>query len=137
MQHHQPDRRRIMISGSRCFLVLLVTLTAACAQRDNHNHPDLKTGEALFNHHCAECHGQDGTGMLADQTPANILTHLSRDEIVNYITTPVNPQRKMPVFSGMPTAEAVAIADHLLELKQRYLITPENKKKPEGLLIKP
>lgn len=117
--------------------LMLIGALTACSNRDDHNHPDLKTGEDLFNHHCAECHGKDGTGLLADQTPANILTLRGRDGIVDYITKPINPKRKMPVFGTMPIAEAAVIAEHLLELQQVYEDTPTSKKKPGGLMIKP
>jgi hypothetical protein len=53
------------------------------------------------------------------------------------MTTPVNPQRKMPVFATMPPAEAAKIASHLLQLKHEYDKKPFNKKKPEELMIQP
>lgn len=124
--------------GIQLFMGLsLIGMLTACSHRDDHDHPDLTTGEALFDHHCAECHGVDGTGLLADQTPANILTQRSRDGIVDYMTKPLNPKRKMPVFATMPIAEAALIAGHLLELKQSYEDIPISKKKPRGLMIAP
>jgi mono/diheme cytochrome c family protein len=134
MINQKPCRARV---AAPFFMLLLLTGLTACSNRDDHDHPDLTTGEQLFNHHCAECHGKDGTGMLEKRTPANILTRKSRDGIVNYITTDVNPQRKMPVFKNMPNAEAVAIANHLLKLRQKYQQTPYNQKKPQELMIKP
>ncbi len=112
--------------------LMLITVLTACSSRDDHDHPNLKTGADLFNHHCAECHGEEGTGKLVSQTPANILTRRSRDGIAKYITTSVNPQREMPVFSTMP-----AIASHLLILQQLYEATPNNMKKPQVLMIAP
>jgi len=118
--------------------VCLVLVLFACSKySDDHDHSQLVTGEELFNYHCSACHGKDGTGMLADQTPASILTLRDRDGIVEYITRPVNPNRKMPVFVNMPPAEAAVIASHLLALKKAYDRQPFNKKKPEELMIQP
>lgn len=117
--------------------VLSFPMLSGCSNRDDHDHPSLKTGEALFNHHCAECHSEDGTGKLADRTPANILTRKSRQGIVNYVTRGSNPERKMPVFSSMSRSEAGKIASHLLQLRNAYNNSPNNKKKPRQLLIEP
>jgi len=112
------------------------TLTA-CSNRDDHDHPNLKTGQDLFNHHCAECHGEDGTGKLADRTPANILTKKGRLDIIKYVTTDINPARQMPVFDTMPHHEATQIASHLLTLRRGYNASPNDQKKPRALLIEP
>ncbi len=117
--------------------ILASVTLIACSNRDNHDHPNLKTGKALFNHHCADCHGKDGTGKLADQTPANILTKRDHRGIINYVTSNVNPNRDMPVFSNMSHAEAAKIASHLLSLRNTYNATPNNQKKPRPLLIEP
>jgi len=114
----------------------LITLIA-CSNRDNHDHPKLISGKALFNHHCADCHGEDGTGKLADRTPANILTQKGHQDIVKYVTTESNSNREMPVFSTMPYSEASKIASHLLSLRKFYDTTPNNQKKPRPLLIEP
>jgi len=119
-----------------CIGFLVCTLTA-CASFDDHDHPDLKSGEDLFNHHCETCHGVDGSGKLVSGTPANILTERGLDAIVNYITSNVNPQREMPVFSAMPYTEAIAITNHLLVLQRDYDALPFNKKKPLELMIEP
>jgi mono/diheme cytochrome c family protein len=117
--------------------LIAALLTACTRQTDNHDHPHLVTGKELFDYHCSGCHGKDGTGMLADQTPANILTYRGRDGIIEYMTRPVNPQRKMPVFATMPPAEAARIASYLLQLKKAYDKKPFNEKKPEELMIQP
>lgn len=119
-------------------IICLVLLSSACSKySDDHDHPHLVTGEQLYDYHCSGCHGKDGTGMLADRTPANILTLRGREGIIEYITRPVNPNRKMPVFTHMPPAEAALIASHLLALKDAYDRQPFNKKKPEELMIQP
>ena len=122
---------------------LLVCLTAGFAlascskDRDVHVHPNLLTGEELFNFHCAECHGEDGTGRLVDGTPANILTGKDVEEIVRYITADTGGGRKMPVFAEMPKSEAEKIAEHLIDLKRVYDSEGENQRKNRELLIKP
>ena len=117
-----------------CIWAFVFVSLFACS-RDNHDHPDLTTGEQLFNYHCAECHGEDGTGNLFEVMPANILTKLSHQGIVQYITTETNPERNMPVFKTMPAAEAEAIATHLMKLKKDY--DTAEKRKPRQLLIEP
>lgn len=116
---------------------IVAVLMLACSSRDRHDHPAMVTGEQLYNYHCEECHGVDGTGKLFDQTPANILTRRSFNGIVRYITTPVNPDRKMPVFKTMPKAEVAAIARHLQSLRKAYNETSNENKKPRLLLIEP
>ena len=123
---------KLIITG-----LVLAVLMLACSSRDRHDHPDLVTGEQLYNYHCEECHGVDGTGKLFEQTPANILTRRDLEEIVAYITTPVNPQRKMPVFSTMSRSEVEKIARHLQRLQQSYDETPDEVKKSRLLMIEP
>jgi len=117
------------------FAALILIVAVAACSRDEHDHPNLTTGEQLYNHHCAECHGEDGTGKLFDVIPANILTKRSPIEIMNYITTPVGHERQMPVFKTMPKAEARLITDYLLTLREKYK-TAEHRK-PQQLMIEP
>lgn len=102
---------------------------------EQHDHPDLTTGEQLYNHHCAECHREDGTGILFKSLPANILTQKSPKEIVTYITTDSNHNRLMPSFNTMPDGEAELITKHLLNLKIEY--EKDGKSKPRQLLVEP
>jgi mono/diheme cytochrome c family protein len=132
-----------MITLTRTFLicvacVLTVTTMAGCAKnRDHHDHTDLTTGRQLFNFHCAECHGEDGTGRLVDKIPANILTTRDVEGIESYIVTDTGKGRKMPVFATMPRGEAHEIAEYLIELKNRYASLGENQRKNRELLIDP
>ncbi len=98
----------------------MVFVSLSGCSGDQHDHPDLTTGEQLFNYHCAECHGVQGTGNLIDGIPAIILTKKSHQEIINYITNETGHERDMPVFSTMPADEAKIITDHLLTLQQTY-----------------
>ena len=112
---------------------MMVVSLFGCS-RDQHDHPNLTTGEQLFNYHCAECHGVQGTGKLFDGMPANILTKKSPEEITNYVTTETGHEREMPVFSTMPADEAKAITNHLLKLKESY---SKNGPQIKQLLIEP
>jgi len=111
----------------------IVVSVSGCS-RDQHDHPDLTTGEQLFNYHCAECHGVQGTGNLFDGIPANILTQKNHQGIITYITTDTGHERKMPVFSTMPAEEAKIITDHLLTLQKTY---DKNGSQIKQLLIEP
>jgi len=101
-------------------LSAMVLMSVLGCSRDQHDHPNLTTGEELFNFHCAECHGAQGTGKLFDQMPANILTSKSTEEIIAYLTTETGQDRKMPVFPAMPAEEAKVITDHLFTLQKAY-----------------
>ena len=112
----------------------IVVGVSGCS-RDNHDHPDLTTGEQLFNHHCAACHGEDGTGRLFDGLPANILTQKSPSEIMSYIITLAHHERQMPLFTSMPPVEAQLITQHLIQLQTLYKKGKINK--PKQFLIEP
>ena len=118
------------------FLLLwaMVFVSLSGCSQDQHDHPNLTTGEQLFNYHCAECHGVQGTGNLIDGIPAIILTQKSHQEIINYITTETGHERDMPVFSTMPADETKIITDHLLTLQQTY---DKNGPQIKQLLIEP
>ena len=102
------------------WLAALIVLSVSGCSRDQHDHPNLTTGEQLFDYHCAECHGEHGTGSLFDGIPANILTQKSPREIITYITTDTGHERTMPVFSAMPAEEAKLITHHLITLQKTY-----------------
>jgi len=115
-------------------LSAMVALSVFGCSQDQHDHPNLTTGEELFNYHCADCHGVQGTGSLFDGMPANILTQKSPEEISTYITTETGHEREMPVFKTMPAEEAKAITDHLFTLKNSF---EKNGSQIKQLLIKP
>jgi mono/diheme cytochrome c family protein len=112
----------------------VVVLSLSGCSQDQHDHPTLTTGEQLFNYHCAECHGMQGTGNLFEGIPANILTQKSHQEIINYITTETGHKRDMPVFTTMPLDEAKVITDHLITLKKSF---DKNGSQIKQLLIEP
>jgi cytochrome c553 len=134
MRITQPVNVHGKLMKSLFLWAFLVVSLSGCS-RDHHDHPNLTTGEQLFNYHCAECHGEKGTGKLFDGIPANILTRKSPQGIITYITTGTGHERNMPVFKTMPADEAKVITDHLLKLKKTY----EEKNGPQirQLLIEP
>lgn len=103
--------------------------------RDHHDHPDLTTGPELYTYHCAECHGEEGSGKLFDGIPANIFTKKNPQEIMTYLTTETNHNREMPVFKTMPADEARLITDHLMYLQFHY--DPKTGNNPRQFLIEP
>ena len=125
------------IHGKRLnyFLLMgvMVMSVSGCSQ-DQHDHPNLTTGEQLFNHHCAECHGLKGAGTLFDGVPAIILTKKSPGEITAYISSETGHEREMSVFRTMPTDEAQSITDHLFALKNSF---DKNGSQIKQLLIQP
>jgi len=136
----ETERRRTSrgpVSWLLMTVIMTTVLLACSADYDDHDHPRLTTGTELYNHHCADCHGEDGTGKLVDRTPANILTKRSRDGIVSYIIADAHGRQDMPAFRTMPYSEAIAIADHLLVLQRLYAETAAEKKKLRALMIEP
>jgi len=116
------------------YIVLLIMLFGC--SRDQHDHPDLITGKDLFNYHCAECHGKDGTGRIVDLIPANILTTKNQREIIEFITNSEQHDR-MPIFKTMPEKEARKIASRLFELRNLYDKAGRKEKKFRELLLEP
>lgn len=110
-------------------LISLLTLLAAC-NKDRHNHPNLRTGKDFFNHHCASCHKEDGSGLFLKSVPANIASNKNQTEIIFHIKQGnQNGSTNMPVFRKMPDEEAKKITNYLLILKRNYFNNPDNKNK--------
>lgn len=74
-----------------------------------------RTGKALFNHYCADCHGADGSGNVLRRVPANWDTDLSRSQIIRKIRHG-GPDSNMPAFEQLSRSDARAIAEHLRNL---------------------
>ena len=111
------------------FALSLLTVLSAC-NRDPHDHPELTSGKQLFQHHCANCHGEAGMGTFLKGVPATIATRKTQTEIVLYLQQgPHTFNRKMPIFTNMPDKEAFKIARHLLELRRSYYNVPANRDK--------
>ena len=90
------------------FLFLIVT---ACND-DAHNHPSIKSGQALYEYHCAGCHRQSGKGNFLKGIPANIGTGLVEWQLVHKMKQGES-NTKMPVFKTMSKGEATKIAEYI------------------------
>lgn len=94
--------------GEMIFLFLILT---ACND-DAHNHPSIKSGQALFEYHCAGCHRQSGKGNFLKGIPANIGTGLVEWQLVHKMKQGES-NTKMPVFKTMSKGEATEIAQYI------------------------
>lgn len=97
-------------------LMGVTALLSGCSDDDSHNHPELKTGKQLFEHHCAGCHHSAGNGNFLAGVPANKGTSLSNAQIVKFMRDTHRENSKMPAFEGMPDEEATKIAGYLKSL---------------------
>ena len=129
--------REIIEKIIRTYIFVIVLITLSSCSRDHHDHPDLTTGKELFDYHCADCHGTDGTGRIVDLIPANILTNKDQREVVEYIISGGEHNRSMPVFKTMSEREAGRIAYYLFELRNKYDKAGRKEKKFRELLIEP
>lgn len=94
--------------------LLYVGLLPACTDRDDHAHPQLKTGKQLYDHHCAACHRGEGEGSLLRGVPPVSYTDLTLRKMVDLIRGHTRAQgSRMPSFANMPTREAEAIAVYI------------------------
>jgi len=108
------NRRKALVLYTLAFCLLLVTISSC--SRDTHDHPDLITGEQLFNYHCAGCHKNTGKGKFLKGIPANRNTVLSSAQIIHKINANDGEDLKMPSFPKMSQAEAVAIVSYLKQM---------------------
>jgi len=108
------NRRKTLVLYTLAFCLLLVTISSC--SRDTHDHPDLITGEQLFNYHCAGCHQNSGKGKFLKGIPANRNTVLSSAQIIHKINANDGEDLKMPSFPKMSQAEAVAIVSYLKQM---------------------
>jgi mono/diheme cytochrome c family protein len=99
-----------------CILVLV-----GCGRDGDHDHPQLKTGEQFYNHHCASCHQRSGDGAFLRGIPPVKYTEMKIHEIVDHVLGHGRGEdTRMPQFSDMPRHEAQRIAVYLrLELRAR------------------
>lgn len=112
------------------YLLLAATLlvvgcedSAAPSAGAGHQHPELTTGEELFNLHCSPCHGTKGWGNFLKGMPAAAATEMSAGGIAHKVRTRRSPDDplQMPVFDDMSAQEATKIANYVLELHARSL----------------
>ena len=110
----KPDIRRVL-RRNVILLLSAMLLLAGCGQ-DMHDHPDLVTGEQLFNYHCASCHKPGGQGNFLKGVPANKGTDLSIFQIAHKVQSGAGENSAMPVFAGMSYDEARKIAAYVQRL---------------------
>lgn len=94
---------------------LLLVMLSGCSV-DQHDHPELTSGQQLFDFHCAPCHKKDGTGIFLKGVPPNRDTDLSVWEIIHKTEKGSGDNSKMPRFQSMPDEEAAKIAIYLKQL---------------------
>lgn len=99
--------------------LLLMAIAIAGCSGDQHDHPDLKTGQQLYEYHCASCHKEDGTGIFLKGVPANRDTDLSVWQIIHKVQMGSEEKSAMPSFEKMPQQEASKIAIYLKQLGQK------------------
>jgi len=97
-------------------LFIAITLTLVGCDKDIHNHPHLVTGKQLFEHHCATCHRETGTGDFLKGVRANKDTKLSMRQIAHKVRKSESEKRKMPLFPMMSTEEVALIANYVKRL---------------------
>jgi mono/diheme cytochrome c family protein len=101
-----------------CCLIVLMTLMSGCGGDDDlHNHPDLVTGQQLFDYHCASCHQTTGTGSFLKGIPGTKDTELSVDQIRHKIAKSEGGKVAMPAFPNMPEEEALKIANYIKQMR--------------------
>jgi len=99
-----------------CPLVLAAVVILGACSRDMHDHPELISGQQLFDYHCAGCHKASGKGKFLKGVPANKGTELSRLQVRHKITSGGSDKDKMPVFESMTATEARTIVNYLKTL---------------------
>jgi len=113
-----------MSKFSNYYPLLILLFISACSEKkpaDDHIHPDLTTGNQLFDYHCASCHGTSGKGQFIEGIPANVLTKKSPAMVIKKIKFgDETPNSIMPKFKNMPKEEAILIVRHLFQLKENY-----------------
>ena len=101
--------------------MVCVVIVTGCDQVDVHDHPQMKTGEQFYNHHCASCHQHSGDGAFLSGVPAVKYTSMKIREIVEHIRGHGRAaDTRMPRFSDMSVYEAERIAVYIRnELRAR------------------
>lgn len=99
---------------SRWLPIIAMVWLVACSNPDDHNHPDLWTGEDFYRYHCAACHRDAGRGDFLKGVPPAIYASLDAESFIALILEHQRPPTtRMPIFENMPRDEAKAIADYL------------------------
>jgi len=98
------------------FWAFLFVITLNSCSKDVHDHPELVTGEQLFNYHCSGCHKETGKGNFLKGIPENRDTHLSTFQIAHQVKKGGESGSKMPTFTKMSDEESIKIAAYVKSL---------------------
>ena len=98
------------------FLAFLLVVALNGCSKDLHDHPELVTGEQLFNYHCSECHKETGKGKFLKGVPSNRNTHFSTFQIAHKVKKGGGSGSKMPAFTKMSDEESIKIAEYVKSL---------------------
>jgi mono/diheme cytochrome c family protein len=79
----------------------------------------LGGGRKLFQRHCVECHGADGTGRKKAANLTLLVVQAQPDGVLHWKITNGNPDRGMPSFSRLPDLQRWQIVLYLRTFKQR------------------
>jgi mono/diheme cytochrome c family protein len=75
-------------------------------------------GRKLFQRHCAECHGVDGTGRKKAANLTSPVVQTQPDGVLHWKITNGNPDRGMPSFSRLPDLQRWQLVLYLRTFKQ-------------------
>jgi len=75
-------------------------------------------GRKLFQRHCVECHGADGTGRKKAANLTLPVVQAQPDGVLHWKITNGNPDRGMPSFSRLPELQRWQIVLYLRTFKQ-------------------
>lgn len=99
-------------------VVLPIFMLSACNKSGGeHDHPELITGQQLYDFHCSECHQKDAKGKFFYGFPDLVELKLDISDVRKQVLGKEGPGRKMPLFTTMPDAEVMLIAEYLVQLK--------------------
>ncbi|MBY4677700.1 c-type cytochrome [Marinobacterium arenosum] len=106
-------------------LMLAASLLAGCGEEKAEvaevASQSALSGKALFHQHCASCHKEQGTGQFLEGIPPNVLTRLTKEQVVTLILYGDPAKPEMPIFEQLTEEQAKRIADHLWWLKDARL----------------
>ncbi len=97
-------------------LALLAPIFISGCEKDAHDHPELVTGQQLFEHHCSGCHNKTGKGNFLKGVPATKDTIMDVNQISHKVISGIEGGAKMPSFPSMSDEEANIIADYMKNL---------------------
>lgn len=108
-----------MGAGGR--LCLIVALLFAGCTMDGDEHPPGTGGEEMYGQYCAGCHGSSGEGRFLLGVPSNRSTRLGASALADRILEVGrhDEHRRMPTFPKLKRSEALAIARHVLHLRDQ------------------